>query len=97
MSSKAKATTEKPDNKPTLVPKLRFPEFRDAEGWDVGALGEVAEFVSERISLEHVELENYVSTENILPEYGGITRASKLPTTGSVTRFRPWFPIFVPI
>ena len=24
---------EKQDSKPTLVPKLRFPEFRDAEGW----------------------------------------------------------------
>ena len=73
----------------TLVPKLRFPEFREAEGWEVGALGEVAEFVSERISLERVDLESYVSTENIISDFGGVTCASKLPTTGSVTRFRP--------
>ena len=72
----------------TLLPKLRFPEFREAEGWEVGALGEVAEIVSERISLERVDLERYVSTENILSDFGGGTCASKLPTTGSVTRFR---------
>ncbi|MFC5520131.1 restriction endonuclease subunit S [Polaromonas jejuensis] len=89
MSNKTKTSATKDDGKPALLPKLRFPEFQDAEGWEVGALGKVAEFVSERISLERVELENYVSTENILPDYGGITRASKLPTTGSVTRFRP--------
>jgi len=73
----------------SLVPKLQFPEFRDADGWDVAALGEVAEFVNERISLGRVELEKYISTENILPDFGGVIRASKLPTTGSVTRFKP--------
>jgi type I restriction enzyme S subunit len=89
MSNKAKTTNMKKDAKPTLVPKLRFPEFRDAEGWDADGLGEVADFVNEKIPLERVALENYVSTENILPDYGGIARASKLPTTGSVTRYRP--------
>ena len=34
MSNKAKTTTTKPDGKPALTPKLRFPEFRDAEGWE---------------------------------------------------------------
>jgi type I restriction enzyme, S subunit len=73
----------------TLVPKLRFPEFHGAEGWDADALGNVADFVNEKILLERVALENYVSTENILQEYGGVARASKLPITGSVTRYRP--------
>ncbi len=72
-----------------LVPELRFPEFRDAEGWDTDGLGKVADFVNEKITLERVALENYVSTENIQAGYGGIDRASRLPTTGSVTRFRP--------
>jgi type I restriction enzyme S subunit len=75
--------------KPARVPKLRFPEFRGVEGWDVDPLGDVADFVNEKIPLERVALENYVSTENILPDYGGVARASKLPTTGSVTRFKP--------
>ena len=74
---------------PALTPKLRFPEFRDAKGWDADALGDVADFVNEKIPLERVALENYVSTENILPNYGGVAKASKLPTTGSVTRYKP--------
>jgi len=70
------------------VPKLRFPKFRGAEGWEMDHLGQAAEFVSERIQLQKVKLENYVSTENILPDFGGVVKASNLPTTGSVTRFR---------
>jgi len=89
MSIKAKTTTMKNDGQPPLTPELRFPEFRDAEGWDADQLGEVADFVSEKIPLGQITLASYVSTENILPDYGGVTRASKLPTTGSVTRYRP--------
>jgi type I restriction enzyme, S subunit len=33
MSSKNKTIATKEEAKPALVPKLRFPEFRDAEGW----------------------------------------------------------------
>lgn len=33
MSSKTKTTCAKEDRKPELVPKLRFPEFREAAGW----------------------------------------------------------------
>ena len=89
MSSKTKTTATKEDGKLTLVLKLRFPEFRKAEEWDSDCLGQVADFVNEKIPVERVKLENYVSTENILPDYGGIARASKLPATGSVTRYRP--------
>lgn len=73
---------------PKLVPKIRFPEFLSAGTWDADGLGVVADFVNEKITLERVALENYVSTENILADFGGIDRASKLPTTGSVTRFQ---------
>lgn len=34
MSSKKKITVTKDDDKPELVPKLRFPEFREAKGWE---------------------------------------------------------------
>ncbi|WP_315724874.1 MULTISPECIES: restriction endonuclease subunit S [unclassified Bradyrhizobium] len=89
MSNKAKTTAMTNDPKPALTPKLRFPEFRDAEGWDADQLGEVADFVSEKIPLGQITLASYVSTENILADFGGVTCASKLPTTGSVTRYRP--------
>ena len=48
MSNKAKTTPPMPDGKPALTPKLRFPEFRDAEGWDVWNLGRVAENLDNR-------------------------------------------------
>jgi type I restriction enzyme S subunit len=75
--------------KQALLPKLRFPEFREAGEWDADELGKVAVFVNEKIPVAQVALENYVSTENILQDFGGVARASELPTTGAVTRFRP--------
>ncbi len=72
------------------VPKLRFPEFRDAGEWEAASLGdkEVSTFVKERTPLEKLKLESYVSTENLLPDYAGVTTVSKLPPTGSFTRFK---------
>jgi len=72
-----------------FVPTLRFPEFRDAGEWNATKLGEITEFVSERIPIEKLKLADYVSTENILSDYMGVTVASKLPTSGSATTFRP--------
>lgn len=48
MSNKAKTTTQKPAGKPALTPKLRFPEFRDAEGWEETRLQKIARPVSDR-------------------------------------------------
>ena len=89
MRNNMKITAKQEQARPALVPKLRFPEFRGADGWDADALGVVANFVNEKVPLERVALENYISTENILPDYGGIAKASKLPTAGAVTRYRP--------
>jgi type I restriction enzyme, S subunit len=44
MSSKTKTTATKEEATPALVPKLRFPEFRRAEGWPQQQLGSVATF-----------------------------------------------------
>jgi type I restriction enzyme S subunit len=41
MSSKTKTTATKEEATPALVPKLRFPEFRDAEGWAVKPFDEL--------------------------------------------------------
>lgn len=73
-----------------LIPELRFPEFRDAEEWKEDVLGGkgISSFVKERIPLAKLKLESYVSTENLLPDYAGVTAASKLPPAGSFTRFR---------
>ena len=70
------------------VPRLRFPGFQGTNEWDINGLGTLTTFVNEKISIVQISLENYISTENILQDYGGITKASKLPETGSVTQFR---------
>ncbi len=49
MSSKEKTIGMKEGGIPTLVPKLRFPKFREAEGWKPVTLGEVSTPVTERI------------------------------------------------
>ena len=72
------------------LPRLRFPEFRDAGEWEVGGLGHksLSTFVKERASLDQLAKETYVSTENLLPDYGGVKRVSSLPSSGTFTKFR---------
>jgi type I restriction enzyme S subunit len=48
MSGKAKTTAMTSDGKPVLTPKLRFPEFRDADGWEETRLRTIARPVSDR-------------------------------------------------
>jgi type I restriction enzyme, S subunit len=45
MSKKVTTATPQPDGQPALTPKLRFPEFRDAAGWEEKRLGDVASFL----------------------------------------------------
>jgi type I restriction enzyme S subunit len=48
MSGKTKTTAKTSDGKPALTPKLRFPAFRDAEGWEETQLRTIARPVSDR-------------------------------------------------
>lgn len=77
--------------KQAVVPRLRFPEFQEAGEWQERKLGEkdIASFVKKRISLNKLDIESYVSTENLLPGFGGKKHASKLPPSGSFTSFNP--------
>jgi len=75
------------DTPSPLAPKLRFPEFRDGPAWKLASLDELSEFVSDRISVTQLSVSTYVSTENILPDFGGMTNAAKLPSTHGATRF----------
>lgn len=79
----------KDETQEALVPRLRFPEFRDAPEWNVKPLGEVARFVNTKIPIDQVHIEDYVSTENLLPDYRGVERATKLPPSGSAIRYEP--------
>lgn len=48
MSNRPPAATQQLDGKPALVPKLRFPRFRDTVGWEETQLQKVARPVSQR-------------------------------------------------
>ena len=72
------------------MPTLRFPEFQNDKGWNAGLLGNnrVSKFVKNRVALDQLRLDTYVSTENLLPDYAGISKASKLPPSGSFTQYK---------
>ena len=55
--------------------------------WKEYKLGEIASFVTEKVSVQDVKLEDYISTENMLPDKGGITIASNKPQEGSTTKY----------
>lgn len=76
------------EGKKALVPRLRFPEFREGGNWSVDPLAEVANVVSEKVPLLGISTVEYVSTENLLADYGGVVEAPKLPTVSAVTRYQ---------
>ena len=50
------------------------------EDWKECKLGEICSYSKERINISKLNNENYISTENMLPNRGGITKATTLPT-----------------
>jgi type I restriction enzyme S subunit len=55
--------------------------------WKEYKLGEICSFVKDKISIRDVSAEVYISTENMLPDKGGITQSSSVPLEGMVTRY----------
>ena len=69
-----------------------FEPFKDGEfveselgmipkGWRVGTLSEISLFSKKKIKTSQLTKENYYSTENMLPNKGGVITASSLPST----------------
>lgn len=50
-------------------------------------LSNVCTFSDQRIPVRHLSLESYISTENMLPEKGGIEIASSLPSVKTVPKY----------
>ena len=50
-------------------------------------LKDICKFVNEKVDTSSFHLEDYVSTENLLPNKGGVTVASKIPQ-GKATLFK---------
>lgn len=51
-------------------------------------LSDVCFFVSDKVETSYLTIENYVSTENMLPDKAGIVAASSLPTVKRVTSYK---------
>lgn len=56
--------------------------------WKEYKLGEIAEIISERVNISYATVENYISTENMINNFGGVTKAEKLPIASSINRFQ---------
>jgi len=69
-----------------LVPELRFDGFGGE--WEEKSLFEISDFINDKIQLEKIGLDNYISTENLLPNFKGATKATKLPNINNVTYFK---------
>jgi type I restriction enzyme S subunit len=48
--------------------------------WGKTTLGSVAALVSSKVPASSITLENYVSTENMLPDFGGVVDSPSLPS-----------------
>jgi type I restriction enzyme S subunit len=75
MSSKTKTTAAKEEATPELVPKRRFPEFRDAEGWASKKIGSMLIESPRPIELED-EVEYCLVT--VKRRYGGLVSRGNL-------------------
>jgi type I restriction enzyme S subunit len=56
-------------------------------GWEAGTLLDIMEYSKERVLLSELDLNSYISTENMIENRGGVTQASSLPTVKSVSQF----------
>ena len=50
-------------------------------------LKEICEYISDRVAVTAVSKENYISTENMAQNKGGVTRSSSIPSSGVVIRY----------
>ena len=74
------------DKKVLNVPALRFPEV--TEEWESVLLEDVAEFQKKRISSDLLNNSNYISTENILQNFGGVQNSISIPANTNVIEYQ---------
>lgn len=55
-------------------------------GWTMGRLSDIAHYVKNKVETDSLSLDNYLSTENMLKDRGGVTAASAIPA-GRCTQF----------
>lgn len=53
-----------------------------------GFVKDLCTYSKKRISVEKLKFDNYISTENMLQERGGVQKANNLPNVNTVTQFK---------
>ncbi len=56
--------------------------------WTVESLDSIAEMATDKVSINDLTVANYLSTENMLPNRGGVEIAQKIPPSGNVNAFQ---------
>ncbi|MFX9034665.1 restriction endonuclease subunit S [Acinetobacter baumannii] len=56
--------------------------------WKACLLKDLCDFISTKTSITNATLQNYVSTENMLPNFGGVVNADKLPSGNTINSFQ---------
>lgn len=59
----------------------------NAGDWREVRLGDVCTYSTAKVSITEINEDNYISTENMLPNKNGVVKSSGLPTVASVTRY----------
>lgn len=58
------------------------------DGWRMGTLGEVCEYVTDKIDVEELDIDTYISAENMVKDKGGIIQCISFPEEGRCTKFQ---------
>lgn len=56
-------------------------------GWEINHLSDFVHLTKERIDIDQISINNYISTENMLQDMKGVTTASSLPPAKTTTMF----------
>ena len=57
------------------------------EGWGVEKLRDFCQYVSEKVDSSELNIENYVGTDNMIEDMGGIELTTSIPKSGTSTKF----------
>ena len=57
------------------------------EGWGVEKLGDISQYVSEKVGSSELNKENYVGTDNMIADMGGIELTTSIPKSVTSTKF----------
>lgn len=62
--------------------------YKVPEGWEEVKLGDVAEYVNDKVSIDKCKTSSYISTTNMIENKGGVIEADELPKSKTVNSFK---------